>query len=44
MYNTLLKGWYINQKIPKGKRFFLEQLGFEVIDIKNYNDLYNAFK
>ena len=44
MYNTQLKGWYINKKIPNGKRFFLEQLGLEVIDIKNYDDLYNAFK
>lgn len=44
MYGLQLKGWYINQNIPNGKSFFLEQLGFEVIDIQNYDNLYNAFK
>ena len=44
MYDRQLKGWYINKNIPKGKRFFLEQLGFEVVDIQGCDNLYNAFK
>jgi hypothetical protein len=38
------KGWYINKKnnngIDEGKRFFLEQVGFEVIDVDDYADIY----
>lgn len=47
MYNKPLKGWYIGMKdkdIKKGKRFFLEQLGIQVIEIDNYNMLYQALE
>ena len=47
MYNKPLKGWYIGKKdkdINDGKKFFLEQLGFEVIDISDYNTLYQALE
>ena len=44
MYNQSLTGWYINKEIKPGKRFFLEQLGFNVIDISNYNTLYQALE
>ena len=44
MYNQSLKGWYVNKNINQGKKFFLNQLGFEVIDINDYDILYKAFK
>lgn len=44
MYGKHLKGWYINHNISSGKKCFLEHLGFEVIDIPNYSDLYEIFK
>ncbi len=44
MYNKPLGGWYVGSKINAGKRFFLEQLGFEVIDIPHYNILYTAIQ
>ncbi|RQO30143.1 hypothetical protein DBR32_11190 [Taibaiella sp. KBW10] len=38
------KGWYINKRnnneIDLGKRFFLERVGFEVIDVDDYKDIY----
>lgn len=43
IYNKDLRGWYINKNISNGKKFFLEQLGFEVIEISNYDDLYSVF-
>ena len=44
LYNKSHKGWYVNKNIKKGKRFFLEQLGFKVIDISDYNILYQALE
>ena len=45
MYNKDLKGWYIDYNISKGKRFFLEQINFIVIelnDVKEFDLLYKA--
>ncbi len=44
LYDKAHKGWYVNNKIEAGKRFFLEQLGFEVIDISDYKTLYQALE
>lgn len=44
MYHKNHKGWYIGMGINKGKRFFLEQLGFKVIEISDYNTLYQALE
>lgn len=44
MYNKNHKGWYIDKDIREGKRFFLEQLGFKVIDILDYNTLYQVLE
>ena len=47
MYNKPLKGWYIGKKdmdINDGKKFFLEQLGFKVIEISDYKTLYQALE
>ncbi|GGE93857.1 hypothetical protein SAMN05443634_10644 [Chishuiella changwenlii] len=42
--NRKHKGWYLykrNEKpISQGKKFFLERVGFEVIDVEEYEDLY----
>ena len=43
MYNIRLRGWYIGDNISPGKKFFLEQLGFDVIEISDYNNLYQTF-
>ena len=43
MYNIRLKGWYIGNKLSDGKKFFLEQLGFDVIEISDFNNLYQCF-
>ena len=43
MYDKRLKGWYIDNNISPGKKFFLEQLGFEVIEIRDFNNLYQCF-
>ena len=43
MYDKRLKGWYIDNNISQGKKFFLEQLGFEVIEIRDFNNLYQCF-
>lgn len=43
MYDKRLKGWYIVNNISPGKKFFLEQLGFEVIEIRDFNNLYQCF-
>jgi len=38
------KGWYLNMRshneIDQGKRFFLEKVGFEIIDVYSYSDIY----
>jgi len=38
------KGWYItkrnNNESDHGKKFFLERIGFEVIEVDNYQDIY----
>ena len=38
------KGWYLYKKnensIEEGKKFFLEKVGFEVIDVEEYSDIY----
>ena len=44
LYNLNLNGWYIGKGIPEGKRYFLEFLGFEVVELSNYNELYQALK
>jgi hypothetical protein len=44
MYHKNHKGWYIGKGINVGKRFFLEQLGFRVIEISDYNILYQALE
>ncbi|MAU15919.1 MAG: hypothetical protein CMH46_10325 [Muricauda sp.] len=40
------KGWYINKRsnngTDSGKKFFLERVGFEVIDVDDYTDIYQA--
>lgn len=42
--NLKHKGWYLNKRtyneIDLGKRFFLERVGFEVIDVDDYKDIY----
>ena len=43
MYNKSLKGWYVGKDISVGKKYFLKYLGFEVIELSEYNELYNAF-
>ena len=44
MYNKTFGGWYVDKEIKVGKRFFLEQLGFKVIDISDYETLYQALE
>ena len=44
MYNLKRKGWFVDRNISKETVFFLEQLGFEVVNIKKYDTLYNAFR
>lgn len=44
LYHKSHSGWYVNKGINPGKRFFLEQLGFKVIDISDYNTLYQAIE
>ena len=38
------KGWYINRRsnneTDQGKKFFLERVGFEVIDVDDYAEIY----
>jgi len=42
LYGQNLKGWYVDNYISKGKRVFLESLGFKIINT-NYDELYDAF-
>ena len=44
LYNKGLKGWFVDYNISKATRFFLEHIGFEVINIKKYDTLYNALR
>lgn len=44
MYNLNLKGWFVDKDINEGKKFFLQTLGFDVIELTNYDDLYNSFQ
>lgn len=36
------KGWYVGHEkdLSEGKKFFLERIGFELIQLKNYEDIY----
>lgn len=43
MYQKRLKGWFIGDNISNGKSFFLKQLGFDVIEISDYNKFYQVF-
>lgn len=40
------KGWYLYKKsgnsIEEGKKFFLEKVGFEVIEVEDYYDIYEG--
>lgn len=44
IYNKSLNGWYVNKGINPGKKFFLKQIGFDIIDLNDYSDLYNALE
>lgn len=44
MYNRELKGWFVDKGISEGKQVFLGTLGFTVINITDYDELYDAFK
>lgn len=44
LYHHSHKGWYVGKDIKPGKRFFLEQLGLKVIEISEYNSLYQALE
>ena len=44
LYNRNLHGWYVGKGITEGKRYFLEFLGFKVIELSDYKELYNALK
>ena len=43
MYGRDLKGWFVDKDINKGKRVFLETLGFTVINLTSFDELYDAF-
>ena len=43
MYNKGLKGWYVTCKddeVSSNKRMFLENVGFNIIQIDDYRELY----
>lgn len=44
LYNNTTVGWYFGNNISEGKRFFLEQVGFEVYELDDYKILYDALK
>ena len=44
MYNNTISGWYFGNNISEGKRFFLEQVGFEVYELDDYKILYDALE
>lgn len=41
IHNRKVKGWFFDQSISTGKKFFLETLGFEVVDIP-HEELYKV--
>lgn len=43
MYNKKLKGWFVDKDVSDGNRFFLRKVGFDVIEISEFNELYNSF-
>lgn len=44
LYNRNLHGWYVGKDIDDGKRYFLEFLGFKVIELLEFDELYNTLK
>lgn len=44
LYNQDLHGWYVGKDIAEGKKYFLEFLGFKVIELLEFDELYNALK
>ena len=44
LYNQDLHGWYVGKDIAEGKKYFLEFLGFKVIELSEFDELYNALK
>ena len=44
LYNRDLHGWYVGKDIAEGKKYFLEFLGFKVIELLEFDELYNALK
>lgn len=44
IFNNTISGWYFGNNISDGKRFFLEQVGFEVYELNDYNILYDALE
>lgn len=42
LYNQDLHGWYVGKDIAEGKKYFLEFLGFKVIELLEFDELYNA--
>lgn len=44
LYNRDLHGWYVGRDIAEGKKYFLEFLGFKVIELSEFDELYNALK
>lgn len=42
LYNKDLHGWYVGKDITEGKKYFLEFLGFKVIELLDFDELYNA--
>ena len=43
MYGRPLGGWFVDKGISNGKQVFLKALGFHVLNITDYNELYDAF-
>lgn len=43
MYNKTLKGWFVDKDIDENKKYFLNKVGFDVIDISDFNELYDSF-
>lgn len=43
MYGRDLRGWFVDKNINDGKRVFLETLGFTVVSVKDFKELYDAF-
>lgn len=43
MYNRHLKGWYVDKDIDENKKYFLKKVGFDVIDISDFHELYDSF-